>query len=81
MANKTISSKAYILGITKEKIIHDLYTVFYNVISNGVTDVQSTARDKYTWILPAWNDDDLTNSGELIKEMYPRIIIESPKIN
>lgn len=77
---KTISSKAYVLGITKDRLIHDIYTTFYNVISNGISDTQVNARDKYKWILPAWNDDDLTNSGELIKEMYPRIIIESPKI-
>ena len=73
MANVTINGTAYVLGVTKEKAIKDLYNVFYNRITSNVTDSHSPVRSK--WWYPSWPDVDVNN-----KDSYPIGVINSPDI-
>lgn len=75
MATETITSKSYILGITKSKIIKDIYTVFNNKIVNNVTDPnEAISRNK--WWFTSFPDYDIENS-----DYYPIGVINSPELN
>jgi len=71
---ETLNSSAYVLGVTKEKLIQSLFKVFYNRIVNNVTDPHSPTRSK--WWYPAFPDVNLDNS-----EAYPIGVINSPEIS
>jgi len=74
MPTKIIKSDAYVLGVTKAKVIQDVYKVIYTLMNNNVTDTHSPTRSK--WWFPSWPDSDIDN-----KNSYPIGIIESPKIS
>lgn len=72
MVEQTILSSAYILGVTKELLIKDLYNVFYNRIFHNITDPKGRTK----WIFPAWPETfDIDN-----KDDYPVCILNSPEI-
>lgn len=72
MVSETITSKSYVLGVQKDSLSKDIYSVFYNIISNNVSDPNTTiSRSKF--IFPAEPDGDVTNSN-----YYPIIVIDSP---
>jgi len=70
----TISSDAYVLGLTKEKALQDIYKSVYNRVVNNVTDPVSPTRAK--WWYSAWPDINIDNSAE-----YPIGIINSPELS
>ncbi len=73
MTMQQITSQAYVLGITKEKILSDIYKSIYNRVINYVSDTHSPARSK--WWYPSWPDIDIEN-----KDSYPIGIIYSPEL-
>lgn len=78
MPTETINSKSYIIGITKAKIIKDIYTVFNNRIVNNVTDPQSEPPAKLSrnkWWFSSYPDYDIENS-----DYYPIGVINSPDL-
>jgi len=66
MVQVEISSKSYVIGLTKEKVLQDIYKIFYNRIVNNVTKYHSSK-----WWFPAWPDKDIDN-----KDSYPLGILE-----
>lgn len=74
MVTETILSNSYILGITKTKIIKDIYTVFNNKIVNNVTDPNG-AISRNKWWFTSFPDYDIENS-----DYYPIGIINSPEM-
>ncbi len=76
MVSETITSKSYILGVQKTNLIPDVYTIFFNQISNNVTDPNVTHPRK-KWIFPSWPEDFNIESGN----SYPIIVIDSPDQN
>lgn len=74
MAVQQINSKAFVIGVTKEKVLKDLYTLFYHIITANVTDPSNIHRDY--WWFPSWPDWDVEN-----KDSYPIGMINSPDIS
>ena len=64
MPSENIESGSYLLGVTKENRIKDIYTIFYNAIVNNVDDTHSTTRT--IWWYPEHNEKNVINS-----EGYP----------
>jgi len=73
MVSSTITSKAYVLGITKESILQSIYKIFYNRLAYGGTVADPNSRDK--WIYPAFPLDQIDSSSA-----YPLIVINSPEL-
>jgi hypothetical protein len=73
MGIATLNSNAYVLGITKEKIIQDIYKSVYNRVVNNVTDPTPSARTK--WWYPAFPDEDIDTTSN-----YPLGVINSPEL-
>lgn len=73
MVQQEITSLSCVIGVTKAKVLHDLYALFYHIVTNNVTDPSLIDRD--TWWFPAWPDWDIDN-----KDSYPIGIINAPDI-
>lgn len=74
MPTQTLTSKTYILGLTKEKVTQSIFKLFMNRIANIVTYPRSPVKSK--WMFPAFPNIDVENT-----DSYPIMVINSPELD